>query len=359
MTAGNEEIVLRIQQKSEKGEDVKNELEELYLGNLRFICTVLLPYQRICGETDASPIAEDVLQEAYFSVTKAAMGYRFDVEASFITFLGGILKRDAVRYLRSNLSSIRIPEHITTTYHAITKTREELTAELGRPPTRAELLQATRLSNKKLKAVESAIAASRTVSLDSPISGKDGDTGQTVGDFIPDPENDIDEALNAKNRKDMRKIWHIMGQKLTERQMLILQMHDADGLTYYQIAQDFGVSSERIRQIREEAINKLMTGKTRDKLAELDEEIYCQAYHRPGIGLTPGSSGDTEALAIKKLTMEENQKRRTARNLLTATEARKKLMRKCSEEMRRFIRESEQAGITVDYVRILQGIDKQ
>lgn len=353
----NEELVLRFQRRSEAGEDTKDILEELYIANLKFICTILLPYQKICGDTGAS-VSEDLLQHSYFSLAKAAGGYRFDTGSSFTTFLGRILKRDATRYLRTNKSLVHVPEYLVSRFYTVTKTREKLTAELGRPPTRAELLQATGLTDKQMKATESAIAASRTVSLDSPVSGKDGDTGQTVGDFVPDQKNGIDEAINAQNKKGMEEVWHIMGQKLTERQMLIMQMHDVDGLPYSWIARDLNLSGERIRKIREEAIDKLMTGRTRDKLAQLDEEISARAYSRPGIGLDNGQSGNPETLIVEKITREGRQERKLARNALTTAEARREVLRKCTKDMKQFLLESEQAGIVVDYIRILRNLDK-
>lgn len=304
----NEELVLRFQRRSEAGEDTKDILEKLYIANLKFICTILLPYQKICGDTNTI-VSEDLLQHSYFSLARAAGGYRFDSGSSFTTFLGRILKRDATRYLRTNKSLVHVPEYLLLRHYTVTKAWEKLTVELGRPPTRAELLQATGLTDRQMKATESAIAASRTVSLDAPVSGRDGDTGQAIGDFIPDPRNDIDEAINAQNKKGMEEVWHIMGQKLTERQMLIMQMHDVDGLPYSWIARDLNLSGERIRKIREEAIDKLMTGRTRDRLAQLDEEISAKAYARPSIGLDHGANGDPAILAIEKVSREERQEK--------------------------------------------------
>lgn len=97
---------------------------------------------------------------------------------------------------------------------------------------------------------------SRSSSLDAPV-GDEGDT--TIGDTIA-AENSVTDSLTE--RKDRRKVFNnVMKQNLSEQEMQIIKLYfgfkmDAD-LNLKEIAPMVGLSKERVRQLKETALEKL------------------------------------------------------------------------------------------------------
>ncbi|MCQ2107156.1 MAG: RNA polymerase sigma factor RpoD/SigA [Fibrobacter sp.] len=96
----------------------------------------------------------------------------------------------------------------------------------------------------------------RSSSLDAPV-GEDGDT--TVGDTIA-AENSVTDAFTEG--KERRKVFNnVMKQNLSEQEMQIIKLYfgfkmDAD-LNLKEIAPMVGLSKERVRQLKESALEKL------------------------------------------------------------------------------------------------------
>lgn len=254
-----------------------------------FRLVLVIAREQISNRYGVEGISErtpDMVQEATIAITEAAM--RFDVSS------GGQWSAYAARAIRDKLRSVTVAEEITTTpaswkrVRRIAKTRlPELREELGRSPSieelREDLLGRCMLwaegklseSERLLPAPQRAevqmarlrkqgtlaalnrlpdVLASGTapVALEAP-SGED----RTVGDTMADTSGN-DQMWDSAELSDVRARLHKALSTLDERsrQVIMHRFGFADGTpwTHARLAAELGISSERVRQIEQEAL---------------------------------------------------------------------------------------------------------
>ncbi len=97
----NEELVRQIQ----AGINVSSNLEQLYLKNRPFIYNTAIKYSKQ-AEID------DLMQEGYLGLQKAASMYNSDNDAKFITYAGYWIRQSIQRYCENCGNVKRIPVHL-------------------------------------------------------------------------------------------------------------------------------------------------------------------------------------------------------------------------------------------------------
>ncbi len=134
------------------------------------------------------------------------------------------------------------------------KVSSQLERELGRRPEPHEIAEILNLSMDQMERVLR--APTHTVSLERPV-GEDGDS--ELGEFIEDEEVPI--ALELMMDEELHDEVADVLWKLPERERRIIEMRygldSGDPRTLQEIAQAFGLSRERIRQIEGEVLRKL------------------------------------------------------------------------------------------------------
>ena len=138
----------------------------------------------------------------------------------------------------------------------IRKATLDLTAELGRTPTKQEIAGRLNIPLNKLNTIIKSVQS--TISMDTPTNSSD-DTAK-IADFIVDNSTITpDGRVSQENLlEDIQKMLNQLSQK--ERDVLILRYGlDSSGAkkTLDEIGTQYGVSRERIRQIENRAISKL------------------------------------------------------------------------------------------------------
>lgn len=127
-----------------------------------------------------------------------------------------------------------------------------------------------------------------SLSLDAPINDTDG-SPLTFLDTVPDPEAQqaFEEALQQIADDQTRAVLSAALQKLSERERGVIIKEFFEGMTQKQIAEIYGVSSERVRQIKTGALRRLRANTALKLLREeqhterqlhFDSRIYNQAY---------------------------------------------------------------------------------
>jgi RNA polymerase primary sigma factor len=129
-----------------------------------------------------------------------------------------------------------------------------LERELGRKPEPEEIAQHLALSMEQMERVLS--APTHTISLEKPV-GEDGEN--QLGEFIEDEEvpPPVDLILDEELHELLQEVlWKLPSR---ERQIIDLRfgLSSGDPRTLQEIAEEFGLSRERIRQIEGEVLRKL------------------------------------------------------------------------------------------------------
>ena len=133
-------------------------------------------------------------------------------------------------------------------------------AEFGRPPTRQELSVETGLPEKEIDLITRYSGPQGVESLDAPLKGGDDDEPPTLATFLASDEPGIeDETITA----DIRQIVTEAMGVLTPRECRILEERfglredDTEGKKLHEIAAKFGLTRERIRQVQQDALQRL------------------------------------------------------------------------------------------------------
>jgi RNA polymerase sigma-B factor len=197
---------------------------------------------------------EDLVQVGSIGLIKAID--RFDVSRGFelTTYATPNIIGEIKRHFRDKGWAIRVPRGLQELNVRLSKLTEQLTVQLERSPTVAELAEAAGVDEEMaLEALETGHAYS-TVSLSAPVgleNGEDLDPMESIGTVDPEFEISEDRTLVAPGLK-----------ALDERERRILHLRFYEGLTQSQIAQQVGISQMHVSRLIRRSLEKM-----RDELA--------------------------------------------------------------------------------------------
>jgi RNA polymerase sigma factor (sigma-70 family) len=245
---------VRIRQRLTVVRELKHRLME---ANLRLVVSIAKRYQY-------SPLPFlDLVQEGNLGLMRAVDKFQYRRGFKFSTYATWWIRQAITRAIMDTGRTIRLPAHVAEMLNRIAAARRTLTRSLGREPTVKELAVQTRIPIEKVK---KALGAEVPLSsLDSPIADD-----VVVGDLVPDRRALTPEA--ALISEDARR-W--AGRALAtlsgrEREVLELRfgLRNSHGRTLQEVAERFGVTRERVRQIEKRALERMrLTHEARDNNA--------------------------------------------------------------------------------------------
>src|SRR3954452_947978 len=196
----------------------------------------------------------ELMQEGVVGLLKGTDRYDSDLGTLFWAYASWWV-RQAMQQVVSELARpVNMSDRALQQLARIRDARRRHLTEESSEPSPAELSSITGLPRDR---VESLIAVERTpLPLDGPI-GDEGDS-QTFCDLLPDPRAD-DEYERADRRLDTERV-RAVPCKLCMREKTVLSAHYGLGrpaATLREIGAELGLSAERVRQVEEEALDKL------------------------------------------------------------------------------------------------------
>jgi RNA polymerase primary sigma factor len=224
-------------------------VHQLVRANLRFVVTVAKQY---LGQGLS---LEDLINEGNIGLMKAAR--RFDERRGFKFISYGVwwVRQAILQAIADQSRVVRLPQNRTVVLHRVHRVHGQLQQELGRSPRAEEIAAASGL---KLGDVREALRIGQPeVYLDEIVSDEDG---RSLGDTLPDESAGAvaDRGLLERSRReDLRDALGTLPPREAEILRLYFGMNGDRSLTLEEIGARFGLTRERIRQLKERALARL------------------------------------------------------------------------------------------------------
>lgn len=209
----------------------------------------------------------DIIQEGNMGLIKAIGEFDYTLGNKFSTYATWWIRQSTMRGIHDKGNAIRIPVHYQERQYQIYKAKLDLTKKMHREPTLEEISAETSMPLQLVKDSEANNKLRIVGSLDIPLD-PEKDDGGTIGDFIADKSQNVEQEYEQKELKELLlKCMDFLSEK--EREVLKMRFgFYGYPMTLEAVGNHFGVTRERIRQIEEKSLKKLRNYKTRMLLEE-------------------------------------------------------------------------------------------
>lgn len=225
-----------------EGELAKRQLIE---ANLRFVITVAKQY------TQTNMELADIISEGNIGLIKAAERFDETRGIKFISYAVWWIRQTIQQAVSEQGQTVRMPQHIITLQNNYSHFLNQTMQAEQRRPTAEELASYAGIDAKQAEMLIN--SRQNFISMSAPAYG-DSDT--TVGDNISD-EAGNDDIERKSLSDDIRQVFRLL---LNEKETIVLCSTfglNSDEETLYTLGIKMGLTKERVRQIRENAISKI------------------------------------------------------------------------------------------------------
>lgn len=267
----------------------KAEPIEVWLRLRAFIHSIAKKYEKNAD-------IDDLMQESYFAILSAIRLYDDSCGTTFENYAYWWINRQMKLYVDNYVRTVRIPTNTAIIVRKYRRVMSDYEKTFHRKPSEMEICEALSVDPEQLTQIEAGNLLYSVSSLDVPVG--DGQE-TTITDLIPG-ETDVEgEVLDKLEQDELKKtLWGCVG-KLPRTQAETLRRRFQYNETLQQIADDMGVSAERVRQIEHDAVRAMQRTEIRKQLEPvLDDYRYSLGLRQRG---AKNEFSSTEYAALKAM----------------------------------------------------------
>jgi RNA polymerase primary sigma factor len=225
-------------------------LEKLVVANLRFVVSVAKQYQ------NQGLSFSDLINEGNVGLVKAAKKFDETRGFKFISYAVWWIRQSIIQAISEQTRIVRLPLNKLSSINKIRRAIPFLEQEFEREPNNDELAEYLDLSNEEVTQANS--IKNKQISFDKPLSSNE-ESDFSLYDIIqtgnvPSPDNDaLEESLVTNIKRALSKL------STRESSVLIKSfgLFNTPIYSLQDIADEYNMSSERIRQIKTRGLEKL------------------------------------------------------------------------------------------------------
>ncbi|HVF76194.1 MAG TPA: sigma-70 family RNA polymerase sigma factor [Acidimicrobiales bacterium] len=229
------ELHLRYQEQPEPG--LRDELLSRYQGLAQSMIN------RFCRRPEER---EDLEQVVQIALVRGLERYDATRGVEFSTFAWATVRGEIKRYYRDHSWRLRVPRRLQESYLAVAAAVDELSHELSRSPTYAEIADHTGLLIEDVVEAIEVRHAYRLVSLDAPL--RDDEEPMSLGA--------VDPGMSAAEDR------HALGElvsKLPDREQRIVLLRFVHEMTQSEIASEIGLSQMQVSRLLARSLDQMRT----------------------------------------------------------------------------------------------------
>ncbi|GAB1415876.1 RNA polymerase sigma factor RpoD/SigA [Paludibacter sp.] len=248
---GREDLIT-VEEEVELAQRIRNgdrvALEKLTRANLRFVVSVAKQYQ------NQGLSLPDLINEGNLGLIKAAEKFDETRGFKFISYAVWWIRQSILQALAEQSRIVRLPLNQVGSLNKINKAFSKFEQENERRPSAEELAEKLDIPVEKI--TDTMKVSGRHISVDAPFV--EGEDNSLLDVMINDDSPNADRVLI--NESLSIEIERVLTHALSERERDIVKKFFGLGvaeMTLEEIGDEFGLTRERVRQIKEKAIRKL------------------------------------------------------------------------------------------------------
>ncbi len=233
-------------------------LEKMTQSNLRFVVSVAKQYQ------NQGLSLSDLINEGNVGLMKAAKRFDETKGFKFISYAVWWIRQSILQSIVEYSRLVRLPLNKVSSYSKVNETFVSFVQEFERNPTHEELGE---ILDMKVQDIRNVLqGGGRHVSMDAPVGGDEGDATM-IDLFVESDQVAPDNGLMNQSMQDEVQLGLSL---LTSREIEVLcsyyGLNNHKSLTLEEIGELYGLTRERVRQIKERALRRLRKSVNRNAL---------------------------------------------------------------------------------------------
>ena len=228
----------------------KEALEKLTKANLRFVVSVAKQYQK------QGLNRSDLINEGNIGLIKAAKRFDETRGFKFISYAVWWIRQSIMQAIAEQARIVRLPLNKIGSISKINRTFSKLEQLHEREPSVDEVAELLQISSSEVK--DSLKISGKHLSVDAPLS--DDEESNTMLDVLMEKEGKLNpdrELMMQSLRNEIERSFSTLSYREAEVLRMYFGINCKSALTMEEIGDQFELTRERVRQIKEKALRKL------------------------------------------------------------------------------------------------------